>query len=214
MSIVSDPTANNLQAALHLLSQRLEALQDNVANVSTPGFTARRIEFEDELALAVADGNPFAAKAREVASDDPRDGTGNNVNLGKEMVQLTGDRWSGSARESQVKPFVTACSRSEWPMSGGSEWPAEHRAGEPEDLCVADIGDIQGCSQGAFGKVHAASSPLIKLEVDDRIVVDIDVTHSQVSLGCPPLLRDLSIGKRDPNCQSDLSRSLTANRQR
>ena len=89
MSIVSDPTANNLQAALHLLSQRLEALQDNVANVSTPGFTARRIEFEDELALAVADGNPFAAKAREVASDDPRDGAGNNVNLGKEMVQLT-----------------------------------------------------------------------------------------------------------------------------
>ena len=89
MSIVSDPTANNLQAALHLLSQRLEALQDNVANVSTPGFTARRIEFEDELALAVAEGSPFAAKAREVASDDPRDGTGTNVNLGQEMVQLT-----------------------------------------------------------------------------------------------------------------------------
>lgn len=134
--------------------------------------------------------------------------------VGDDKGDLTGNRCSGSARESQVKPFVTACSRSEWPMSGGGEWPAEHRAGEPEDLRVADIGDIQGCSKGAFRKVHAASSPLIKLEVDDRIVVDIDVTHSQVSLGCHPLLRDLSIGNRDANCQSDLSRSLTATRQR
>ena len=133
---------------------------------------------------------------------------------GDDIDELSGDRCSGSARESQAKPFVKACSRSEWPMSGGSEWPAEHRAGEPEDLRVADIGDIQGCSKGALGKVHAAGSPLIKLEVDDRIVVEIDVTHSQVSLGCHPLLRDLSIGNRDANCQSDLSRSLTATRQR
>jgi len=134
--------------------------------------------------------------------------------VGDDRDDLADDRCSGSAHESQAKPWFTGRSLSEWPMSGGGEWPAEHRAGEPEDLCVADIGDIQGCSKGALGKVHAASSPLIKLEVDDRIVVEIDVTHSQVSLGCHPLLRDLSIGNRDPNCQSDLSRSLTATRQR
>ena len=134
--------------------------------------------------------------------------------LGDNVEDLTDDRYSGSARENQAKPFVTASSRSEWPMSGRSEWPAGHRAGEPEYLCVADIGDILVCSNGAPGKVHEAGSPLIKVEGHDRIVVDVDVSHSQVSLGCNPLLRNLSIGNSDPTCQSDLSRSLTATRQR
>ncbi len=89
MSIVSDSTSITLQTALQLLDTRFTALEHNIANTSTPGFLAQRVEFEDELSLAIANGDPTTARAETVTSADPVDGFGNNVDLGKEMVQLT-----------------------------------------------------------------------------------------------------------------------------
>lgn len=89
MSLISDATSTTIQSALHLLDQRLTVLQDNVANVSTPGYIAQRVEFENALSQAVTDGNPTEVTADIVDSADPVDGVGNNVDLGKEMVQLT-----------------------------------------------------------------------------------------------------------------------------
>ena len=71
MSIVSDSTSITLQTALQLLDTRFTALEHNIANTSTPGFLAQRVEFEDELSLAIANGDPTSARAETVTSADP-----------------------------------------------------------------------------------------------------------------------------------------------
>ena len=68
MSIVSDSTSITLQTALQLLDTRFTALEHNIANTSTPGFLAQRVEFEDELSLAIANGCLL------YTSPSPRDG--------------------------------------------------------------------------------------------------------------------------------------------
>ena len=73
MSIVSDSTSITLQTALQLLDTRFTALEHNIANTSTPGFLAQRVEFEDELSLAIANGDPTSARAETVTSADPVD---------------------------------------------------------------------------------------------------------------------------------------------
>ena len=73
MSIVSDSTSITLQTALQLLDTRFTALEHNIANTSTPGFLAQRAEFEDELSLAIANGDPTSARAETVTSADPVD---------------------------------------------------------------------------------------------------------------------------------------------
>ena len=89
VSIVSDSTSTTLQTALHLLDARFTALQHNISNTSTLNYLAQRVEFEDALANAIDAGDPTTVTPEIVTSADPVDAFGNNVDLGKEMVQLT-----------------------------------------------------------------------------------------------------------------------------
>ena len=57
MSIVSDSTSITLQTALQH-DTRFTALEHNIANTSAPGFLAQRVEFEDELSLAMRMATP------------------------------------------------------------------------------------------------------------------------------------------------------------
>ena len=72
-------------SALDALSMRQRVIANNIANIQTPGFQARRVQFEDALARAV-DGGNGAVTARIATSLEPTRLNGNNVNLDTETI--------------------------------------------------------------------------------------------------------------------------------
>jgi flagellar basal-body rod protein FlgB len=74
-----------LTSALNSLSERQKAIANNIANVNTPGYTAKRVMFEDALAASVkaGDGHVAATTARSL---EPTQANGNNVNLDTETL--------------------------------------------------------------------------------------------------------------------------------
>ena len=81
-----DVTSVALEGALHGLSMRQRAIADNVANINTPRFLAGRVQFEDALRAAVADGDPASAETTVARSLEPVREDGNNVNLDTETI--------------------------------------------------------------------------------------------------------------------------------
>lgn len=87
--MIGDATTAGLQAALHALDARRAAHEANIANIETPGYKARSVEFESELRRAMdRDGTPMV-EADVSVSNAPGRANGNNVNIGHEMVALT-----------------------------------------------------------------------------------------------------------------------------
>ncbi|MGX5697760.1 flagellar basal body rod protein FlgB [Agromyces soli] len=74
-----------LASALDGLAERQRAIANNIANVNTPGYTARRVQFEDALAASIADGDGRAT-ATTARSLEPTKLNGNNVNLDTETL--------------------------------------------------------------------------------------------------------------------------------
>lgn len=74
-----------LQSALNGLSMRQRAIANNIANVNTPGYTAQRVSFEDELSRAVSKGSGTVAPTT-ARSLEPTNLEGNNVNLDTETL--------------------------------------------------------------------------------------------------------------------------------
>ncbi|MFZ5813992.1 MAG: flagellar basal body rod protein FlgB [Bacillota bacterium] len=79
-----------LENALDAASLRQRVLAHNIANVNTPGFKRSRVDFEAELARAVAGGeDPEAVRpvvVEEVDSVGRPDG--NNVDIEAESVKM------------------------------------------------------------------------------------------------------------------------------
>ncbi|MGB7981813.1 MAG: flagellar basal body protein [Candidatus Nanopelagicales bacterium] len=92
MSIfATDGVAMTLHSALDGLSLRQRVIADNIANVDTPGFRARSVEFEDSLRAALGAGTltSGAPAATTSTTSDPAGINGNNVDLGAQtMAQL------------------------------------------------------------------------------------------------------------------------------
>ncbi len=74
-----------LNSALDGLSMRQRVIADNIANVQTPGYHAKRVSFEDSLAAAVRSGSG-AVKPSVASSLEPTREDGNNVNLDTETL--------------------------------------------------------------------------------------------------------------------------------
>ena len=74
--------------ALALRSQRLGLLASNIANVSTPGFKARDIDFQAALRSAEAPGGTGAARDAAVMYRTPQQPSmdGNTVELTSEQT--------------------------------------------------------------------------------------------------------------------------------
>jgi flagellar basal-body rod protein FlgB len=85
-SPISDLTTVSLRAALDGLDRRQNAITANVANVETPGYQAREVDFEDSLRAAIADGEPSRFTIGEQRSTAPTRLNGNNVNIDNEIL--------------------------------------------------------------------------------------------------------------------------------
>ena len=91
---VSDAVSLALHTALNGLSQRQSVIADDIANVDTPGFRARTVEFEASLREAIDNGSFEGGRssgvrdvvATEVPTDTPVGANGNNVDLRKETL--------------------------------------------------------------------------------------------------------------------------------
>ena len=88
MSIFSaDGVGGVLASALDGISARQNVIADNIANVDTPHFRARSIDFETSLRDAIARGDGGAKLSYEsVESNSPVGVNDNNVDLRKETM--------------------------------------------------------------------------------------------------------------------------------
>jgi flagellar basal-body rod protein FlgB len=85
---VNDVTMDALHGLLRGLAARQRTISDNIANLETPGFTAKRVEFENALAGALASGGNADVKPTIVRTNAPALPNGNNVAIDEEIVAL------------------------------------------------------------------------------------------------------------------------------
>ena len=78
-------TASALSSALDGLALRQRTIANNIANVNTPNYHAKRVAFEGALAKSVqaGDGHASSTTARSL---EPTNEIGNNVNLDTETL--------------------------------------------------------------------------------------------------------------------------------
>jgi len=89
MNLVETPLMHTLSRALDLTSARQSLVSQNVANIDTPGYKTRDIDFRQELQRALADEQlpEVAPVVREVSGLIERP-DGNNVSLDEEASNL------------------------------------------------------------------------------------------------------------------------------
>src|SRR5664279_6515339 len=88
-SVFDDVAIQALSVSVHGLSARQRALADNVSNINTPDYHAKRVQFEASLQSAINGGSPAGATISTATSLEPTNTNGNNVNLDEETVSLT-----------------------------------------------------------------------------------------------------------------------------
>ena len=82
-----DVTSQTLQVALSGLALRQRVTANNIANLSTPGFHAGKVGFENSLQAALSDGGSPTGVAPTVGQSlEPTQLNGNNVNLDEETL--------------------------------------------------------------------------------------------------------------------------------
>jgi flagellar basal-body rod protein FlgB len=89
-AVIGDVTSNYLKVALAGLSAQRQAFVDNLSNVETPGFRARRVDFESALQRSASSGDeaPTLAVASS-RSTAPTRLNGNNVAVDEELLSMT-----------------------------------------------------------------------------------------------------------------------------
>jgi len=87
--VFDDLTTSALEVAVSGLSARQRAIADNISNINTPGYLAKRVSFEQSLQAAINSGDPAAATISTQTSLEPTEANGNNVNLDEETVSIT-----------------------------------------------------------------------------------------------------------------------------
>jgi len=89
MNDLSTPMMNLLEKFLNVTSERHKLVTANMANIDTPGYRTKDLDFRGELQRAVADGNAnFLPIARSVPGLLERP-DGNNVSLDREGLLLS-----------------------------------------------------------------------------------------------------------------------------
>lgn len=98
--MITDLTQLALARSLDASAMRHKAIANNIANVETPGYRRREVDFEADLRAALDAPSAGAAREREVASVQPvlredsaspeqlEGSEGNNVDPEQEMTDL------------------------------------------------------------------------------------------------------------------------------
>ncbi|MFK8025271.1 MAG: flagellar basal body rod protein FlgB [Ilumatobacter sp.] len=84
---ISDSTTQVIGRALDGLEARQRTIAANVANIETPGYQARTVNFEDGIREAMASGDMSRARIDVEQSLAPTRLNGNNVNLDMEVME-------------------------------------------------------------------------------------------------------------------------------
>jgi flagellar basal-body rod protein FlgB len=85
---MNDVTMTAIHAALSGLAARQRTIADNIANVETPGFLARKVDFERSLQGAMAAGRPEATALSTRLSNEATNLNGNNVQIDDETLAM------------------------------------------------------------------------------------------------------------------------------
>ncbi len=113
-----DSSFDVLQKSLDMHLLRHAVIADNIANAETPGFKARRVDFEAELQKAVehGEGQDDHVVTNSVLGlkpniyDDPLSETGqdhNSVDMDREMASMTkNDTQYSAATQAVTKKFA------------------------------------------------------------------------------------------------------------
>lgn len=82
-----DISSSALRVAVSGLAARQSAIANNIANIETPGYRARKVAFEEALHGAVTRGeSPAGVAPTTLTSLEPTRLNGNNVNLDQETL--------------------------------------------------------------------------------------------------------------------------------
>jgi flagellar basal-body rod protein FlgB len=85
--VFNDVPSSALRVALSGLSARQNAIADNIANIETPGYQAKKVKFEEALSQAVNAGDaPSSVSPSTLSSLEPTRLNGSNVNLDTETL--------------------------------------------------------------------------------------------------------------------------------
>ncbi|MEV6629815.1 flagellar basal body protein [Actinoplanes sp. NPDC051470] len=83
----NDVSTASLKVSVAGLAARQTAIADNIANIETPGYQARKVKFEEALSSAVEHGRAPRSVTPSVArSLEPTRLNGSNVNLDEETL--------------------------------------------------------------------------------------------------------------------------------
>ena len=87
MSLLDDVSITALHSALNGLMDRQNAISDDIANVNTPYYRARSVDFEGQLKQALENGDdPMSATPTIQYSSAAGGLTGNNVDINAETI--------------------------------------------------------------------------------------------------------------------------------
>jgi len=85
--VFNDVSTASLKVSVAGLAARQTAIADNIANIETPGYQARKVKFEEALSSAVASGDSPSSVTPTVAQSlEPTRLNGSNVNLDEETL--------------------------------------------------------------------------------------------------------------------------------
>lgn len=84
MSMLDSPLLERIEHYLDVAAKRQELIGSNMANVDTPGYRTRDLDFESELRRAAADPQPQVIEVQGLLERPD----GNNVNIDREALLL------------------------------------------------------------------------------------------------------------------------------
>jgi flagellar basal-body rod protein FlgB len=85
--VFDDVSSSALRVAVSGLAARQTAIANNIANIETPGYQAKKVKFEEALSSAVKNGaSPSSVTASVQDSLEPTRLNGSNVNLDEESL--------------------------------------------------------------------------------------------------------------------------------
>jgi flagellar basal-body rod protein FlgB len=87
--ITTTPLVQLLQGYLKVTTDRQQIVASNIANVDTPGYHSKDINFQSAMQQALGDGNRFSLEPTSNDVDGlPERPDGNNVNIDRESMIL------------------------------------------------------------------------------------------------------------------------------